>query len=233
MQFLWEGRKWGILFDFWHSEVVFRLQQKIPPCFPKQVVNKKSLQDFTLSSCSPEPFWRVTLSTWSAPCGPADGWWETLKDIVDIVVPQLLQSLFHLTRQGLSSLTAVGRPRVIFKHYIMRVGEIKSWCPEQYADFSNWLVSLQISEERTNKIGLGLVSQAQCWACAAHNQAHELFKTLRLQGDLLNPETLNIWKMFWEDNEAEQRLTYVKKADLGLETDFLIYWREQVDELHK
>lgn len=39
--------------------------------------------------------------------------------------------------------------------------------------------------------------------------------------------------MFREDKEAEQKLTCVKKADLGLKTDFLIYWKEQVDELHK
>lgn len=140
--------------------MVFRLQQKIPLCFSKQVVNKKSLEDFMLSSCSPEPFWRVTLSTWSDPCGPADGWWETLKDIGDIVVPQSLQSLFHFPRQWLNSLTGVGRQRVIFKDYIMRVGEIRYWCPKKYMDFSHWL---QISEERTNKIALGLVSQPQCW----------------------------------------------------------------------
>lgn len=39
--------------------------------------------------------------------------------------------------------------------------------------------------------------------------------------------------MFWEDKEAEQKLTYVKKADLGLKTGFLIYQKEQVYELHK
>lgn len=70
-------------------------------------------------------------------------------------------------------------------------------------------------------------------ACAAHNQAHEVLNTPSLQGDFLIPETLNIWRMFWEDKEAEQKLIYVKKADLGLKTDFLIHWKGKVDELHK
>lgn len=148
--------------------MVLRLQQKIPLCFPKQVVNKRSLQGFMLCSCSPEPFCRVTLSTWAAPVAllvADESPWRILR------ILRILRTLWSPSHSNHCSFPQAvteqpdccRRQGVIFKHYILRVGEIRAWCPKKYMDFSHWLVSLQISEQRTNKIALGLVSQPQCW----------------------------------------------------------------------